>query len=215
MAVAHDSLITHTERAGVCPKVAQTLARYSDIRLSLDVYAHVELYDQPELFTQPVAGRQVNRERQNGAKLDAGVQNFPLPSKSGFNRSSELLLTKSVPKYLPQMSMARRRPPSMRRRTSLPRKARSETPSGDAMDQPFPKGDDGLGQMHDQASGVFGHSSAHLEHAVAEAFEIPAAAQRVLQFIPQRIAQIEGQETQQERGLVLAELRAGQLHPNA
>ncbi len=46
MAVAHNSLITHTERAGVCPKVAQTLARYSDIRLTLGIYAHVELYDQ-------------------------------------------------------------------------------------------------------------------------------------------------------------------------
>jgi hypothetical protein len=34
------------ERAGVRPKVAQTLARHSDIRLTLGVYTHAELADQ-------------------------------------------------------------------------------------------------------------------------------------------------------------------------
>ena len=38
--------ITSLERAGVSPKMAQTLARHSDIRLTLGVYAHVELKDQ-------------------------------------------------------------------------------------------------------------------------------------------------------------------------
>jgi hypothetical protein len=31
--------------AGVTPKMAQTLARYSDIRLTLGVYTHIELGD--------------------------------------------------------------------------------------------------------------------------------------------------------------------------
>jgi integrase len=38
--------ITSLERAGVSPKMAQTLARHSDIRLTLGVYTHVGLNDQ-------------------------------------------------------------------------------------------------------------------------------------------------------------------------
>jgi len=37
--------ITGLARAGVSPKMAQTLARHSDIRLTLGVYTHVELPD--------------------------------------------------------------------------------------------------------------------------------------------------------------------------
>jgi hypothetical protein len=37
--------ITSLERAGVSPKMAQTLARHSDIRLTLGVYTHVEMQD--------------------------------------------------------------------------------------------------------------------------------------------------------------------------
>ena len=38
--------ITNLERAGVRPKIAQTLARHIDIRLTLNVYTHAELADQ-------------------------------------------------------------------------------------------------------------------------------------------------------------------------
>lgn len=38
--------ITNLERAGISPKMAQVLARHSDIRLTLNVYTHVELRDQ-------------------------------------------------------------------------------------------------------------------------------------------------------------------------
>jgi integrase/recombinase XerD len=38
--------ITNMQRAGVSPKMAQTLARHSDIRLTIQVYTHVELADQ-------------------------------------------------------------------------------------------------------------------------------------------------------------------------
>ena len=38
--------ITSLERAGISPKMAQTLARHSDIRLTLNVYTHIELHDQ-------------------------------------------------------------------------------------------------------------------------------------------------------------------------
>jgi hypothetical protein len=38
--------ITGLERAGLSPKMAQTLARHSDVRLTLNVYTHVGLHDQ-------------------------------------------------------------------------------------------------------------------------------------------------------------------------
>jgi site-specific recombinase XerD len=38
--------ITSLERAGLSPKMAQTLARHSDVRLTLGIYTHVGLYDQ-------------------------------------------------------------------------------------------------------------------------------------------------------------------------
>ena len=38
--------ITSLERAGIRPKMAQPLARHSDIRLTLQTYTHVELHDQ-------------------------------------------------------------------------------------------------------------------------------------------------------------------------
>jgi hypothetical protein len=37
--------ITSLERAGIRPKMAQILARHSDIRLTMGVYTHVELHD--------------------------------------------------------------------------------------------------------------------------------------------------------------------------
>jgi integrase len=60
--------ITGLARANVSPKMAQTLARHSDIRLTLGVYTHVELHDQtaaihalpapPDAQQQPSAGCQ-------------------------------------------------------------------------------------------------------------------------------------------------------------
>jgi hypothetical protein len=38
--------ITSLERAGLSPKMAQTLARHSDVRLTLGVYTHVGIHDQ-------------------------------------------------------------------------------------------------------------------------------------------------------------------------
>jgi integrase len=37
---------TSLERVGIRPKLAQTLARHSDVRLTLGVYTHVDLSDQ-------------------------------------------------------------------------------------------------------------------------------------------------------------------------
>lgn len=40
------TFITNLERAGVSPRVAQTLARHSDIRLTMGIYTHIGLHDQ-------------------------------------------------------------------------------------------------------------------------------------------------------------------------
>ena len=40
------TIITNLERAGVSPRTAQTLARHSDIRLTMGIYTHIELGDQ-------------------------------------------------------------------------------------------------------------------------------------------------------------------------
>jgi len=40
------TFITSLERAGVSPRTAQTLARHSDIRLTMGVYTHIGLHDQ-------------------------------------------------------------------------------------------------------------------------------------------------------------------------
>ena len=65
--------ITNLERAGVSPRRAQTLARHSDIRLTMGVYTHVELSDCSaviELLPAPPSGSQhseIFAEEKSGA----------------------------------------------------------------------------------------------------------------------------------------------------
>jgi len=40
------TFITNLSRAGVTPRTAQTLARHSDIRLTMGTYTHIGLHDQ-------------------------------------------------------------------------------------------------------------------------------------------------------------------------
>jgi hypothetical protein len=58
--------ITSLERAGLSPKMAQTLARHSDVRLTLGVYTHVGLHDQTmaidSLAAPPVLGIDLKNE---------------------------------------------------------------------------------------------------------------------------------------------------------
>ena len=44
--------ITSLERAGVSPKMAQTLARHSDIRLTMNIYSHVDEQEQAEAIAR-------------------------------------------------------------------------------------------------------------------------------------------------------------------
>lgn len=63
--------ITGLARAGVSPKMAQTLARHSDIRLTLGVYTHVELPDQTAAIESlpgpPGNGEETEDQRRSGA----------------------------------------------------------------------------------------------------------------------------------------------------
>ena len=64
--------ITSLERAGVRPKMAQTLARHSDVRLTLGTYTHVGIHDQTtaiESLPAPPSGG--NRAGTEAAELRA------------------------------------------------------------------------------------------------------------------------------------------------
>jgi integrase len=67
--------ITNLERSGVSPKLAQTLARHSDIRLTLGIYTHVGLQDQVgaiEALPGPVATVAANARPLSSAVRAAG-----------------------------------------------------------------------------------------------------------------------------------------------
>ncbi len=73
--------ITHLEHAGILPKMAQVLARHSDIRLTLGVYTHVELHDQTAAMGHCRGRRAVTQIRQSLSKkrrLDVSLLNSEL-----------------------------------------------------------------------------------------------------------------------------------------
>ena len=69
------TFITSLSRSRVSPKVAQTLARHSDIRLTMGVYTHLELHDQQEgiesLPAPPSASTTLSRPEQ---KTELGTE---------------------------------------------------------------------------------------------------------------------------------------------
>ena len=64
--------ISSLERAGVTPKMAQTLARHSDIRLTLGVYTHVELDDQTAAIEALPAPPSVKMDGDDGGEAALG-----------------------------------------------------------------------------------------------------------------------------------------------
>jgi len=72
--------ITSLGRAGVSPKMAQTLARHSDVRLTLGVYSHVSLADQTAaigaLAGPPGVDSSSPESRQHVSILDADHEDF-------------------------------------------------------------------------------------------------------------------------------------------
>jgi hypothetical protein len=56
--------ITNLGKAGVSPKVAQALARHSDINLTMNVYSHVGLSDQASAVRDLPAPPQPNLKNQ-------------------------------------------------------------------------------------------------------------------------------------------------------
>ena len=65
--------ISSLERAGVTPKMAQTLARHSDIRLTLGVYTHVELDDQTAAIEALPAPPSVKMDEDDGGEVGLGL----------------------------------------------------------------------------------------------------------------------------------------------
>jgi integrase len=69
------TFITNLERSGVSPRRAQSLARHSDIRLTMGVYTHINLHDQSsaiESLPAPPTGKvdgKVEEIKPNGIDL--------------------------------------------------------------------------------------------------------------------------------------------------
>ncbi len=79
--------ITSLERAGLSPKMAQTLARHSDIRLTLGVYTHVGVHDQTAaigLLPAP-PGESVGPANQAAALAATGTDGPQVPTSEGEN----------------------------------------------------------------------------------------------------------------------------------
>jgi integrase len=62
------TFITQLAQAGISPRMAQTLARHSDIRLTLGVYTHVDLHDQVAAI-QLLKGPAGEMQPENGHSL--------------------------------------------------------------------------------------------------------------------------------------------------
>ena len=65
------TFISNLSKAGVSPKMAQELARHSDIRLTMQVYTHLELHDQAAAIESLPAPPEMRREYPEPVKLQA------------------------------------------------------------------------------------------------------------------------------------------------
>jgi integrase len=91
------TFITNLCRAGVAPKVAQSLARHSTITLTLDRYTHVDLYDQASaLESLPILAAQWPREPDALNLRATGTDDIP-PSISCTGSCTEPAQTGDAP----------------------------------------------------------------------------------------------------------------------
>ncbi len=70
--------ITSLEQAGLSPKMAQTLARHSDVRLTLGIYTHVGLHDQTSAIESLPAPPSLGENESEAAALRATGTEGPL-----------------------------------------------------------------------------------------------------------------------------------------
>ena len=69
------TFITNLSRAGVSPKTAQTLARHSDIRLTLDIYTHTDLAEKFDAVGRLPAPPKSNLSSSKKPEVTTGCQN--------------------------------------------------------------------------------------------------------------------------------------------
>jgi hypothetical protein len=82
--------ITSLERAGIRPKMAQVLARHSDIRLTMGIYTHINLHNQSSAIESLPAPPAVNGKGKEAVtktvpsieQLDAIWNNLPDDAKA-------------------------------------------------------------------------------------------------------------------------------------
>lgn len=98
--------ITSLERARVSPKMAQTLARHSDVRLTLGVYTHVGLHDQTaaiqSLPVPPELNQAINASTASAAKA-TGTDDPRAPAPS--QKSGQKVVPTMVPTNLHRRGM--------------------------------------------------------------------------------------------------------------
>jgi hypothetical protein len=64
--------ITSLERAGIRPKMAQILARHSDIRLTMGIYTHVELHDRT-MAIEALPGPPTGKKKTDESRTDSSA----------------------------------------------------------------------------------------------------------------------------------------------
>jgi integrase len=90
--------ITSLERAGLSPKMAQTLARHSDVRLTLGVYTHIGLHDQTSaVYSLPAPPRVGGGPEADASVLRATGTNGPIPRNDSTERPQ-----REVPTMVPR-----------------------------------------------------------------------------------------------------------------
>jgi integrase len=73
------TFITNLERVGVSPRRAQSLARHSDIRLTMGVYTHINLHDQSAAIELLPAPPEIKKSRKGSANGKANGSSPAVP----------------------------------------------------------------------------------------------------------------------------------------
>jgi len=86
------TFITNLEHAGVSPRMAQSLARHSDIRLTMGVYTHVGLHDQTAAIQSLPSppGTSVGQENNEVALRATGTDGSERPATMNENAPAEV-----------------------------------------------------------------------------------------------------------------------------
>ncbi|MGC8625617.1 MAG: hypothetical protein ACP5VQ_10195, partial [Phycisphaerae bacterium] len=81
------SFVSALAKANVSVKLAQTLARHSDPKLTLNTYTHVGLFDASAAL-ETLPGMTPQAEKQTAMALKTGTDNLPVNAVAAFRRKT-------------------------------------------------------------------------------------------------------------------------------